>query len=685
MKISYNWLQSFFDRKLPDPEKLAELLSFHSFEVKSVEKFNKDWILDIDILPNRAHDCASHKGIAREISAILRYPLKFTDYSKKIKKNSNKLAKDFVEIQIEDKKLCWRYMSRVVVNVKVGLSPKWIRERLEACGLNPISNVVDITNYVMLETGQPLHAFDADKLPGGTKKKIIVRRAKKNEKIITLDNDKLELDNNVLVIADEKRPICIAGIKGGRGPEIDDQTKRVILEAANFQSLSIRKSSRRFKLRTDASWRFEHELDPNLVQEAIDMVAYLIQEVAHGQVLKGAVDVYPNKTKPCRLILKTDQVRAFLGVDISDREIIDILERLDFEVTGSKSKLQVTVPTQRLDVVIEEDLIEEIGRIYGYEKIPSQLPDVCLMPLVKNIGLTYRDKIKRFLADLGFSEVYNYAFIGKKETNLCWDDSDFVEIANPVNQEQKHLRTCLVLNLLNNIRENKKYFKDIRLFEVGKVFRKNDKDQVKETQSVAGIISLPNKTKKAEEFYQLKGAIELILNKLDVAEREYDNTTTAVPAFCHSGRQAIVKVGDVSIGWIAEISGKALNIMDIKSKAAAFEFDLDKLIKLIKLEKAYSSLSKYPAITRDIALLVDQKTKVADVLNLIQKTGGKLIRDVELFDIYEDKGIPENKKNLAFHIIYQSKDRTLIDKEINQLQQKIIQTLNKKEGWEVRK
>ncbi len=298
MKISYNWLQSFFNKKLPVPEKLADLLTFHSFEVEEVKENNDDWILDIDVLPNRSHDCLSHKGIAREISVLLKYPFKLIDYGKKIKE-SKELASKVVKIEVEDKKMCSRYTSRVVVDVKIDSSPKWIQDRLITCGLKPISNVVDIANYVMLETGQPMHAFDADKIAGN---KIVVRKAKKGEKMVSLDNEKYDLDENVLVIADEKGPVCIAGIKGGINPGIDGQTKRIVLEAANFNLRVIRQGSKKINLRTDASWRFENGLDPNLTQEAIDMCTYLIQKIAKGKVLKGLIDIYQDKREAKKLI-----------------------------------------------------------------------------------------------------------------------------------------------------------------------------------------------------------------------------------------------------------------------------------------------------------------------------------------------------------------------------------------------
>ena len=654
MKISYNWLQSFFNKKLPVPEKLADLLTFHSFEVEEVKENNDDWILDIDVLPNRSHDCLSHKGIAREISVLLKYPFKLIDYGKKIKE-SKELASKVVKIEVEDKKMCSRYTSRVVVDVKIDSSPKWIQDRLITCGLKPISNVVDIANYVMLETGQPMHAFDADKIAGN---KIVVRKAKKGEKMVSLDNEKYDLDENVLVIADEKGPVCIAGIKGGINPGIDGQTKRIVLEAANFNLRVIRQGSKKINLRTDASWRFENGLDPNLTQEAIDMCTYLIQKIAKGKVLKGLIDIYQDKREAKKINLDTFKVRSLLGINISDKDIIDILKRLNFKVKKTKNKLQVTVPTIRLDLSIPEDLIEEIGRIYGFEKIPSQLPNAFLIPSKKREDLIYQNKIKDILTNLGFSEVYNYSLLSNKES---------IKLANPVSQEQKYLRSSLMTLLIKNIKDNKRYFERVRLFEIGKVFYL-DKRQVIEKKKLACIISLDEKKKESQEFYHLKGVIDSLLNKIGISDIWYDDTLG-------KNRKAEIRVGNDLLGYIEEI----------ESNIAGFEIDFEKIVQLATEERVYAAPSKYPAMVRDISVLVDHGTKVVEVLNLINRVGGFLVRDIDLFDIYKGENIPDSKKNLAFHIVFQSDERTLVDSEVNQLRDIIITALEKEGGWEVRK
>jgi len=507
----------------------------------------------------------------------------------------------------------------------------------------------------MLETGQPLHAFDFDKIQGGILK---VRRAKKGEKITTLDDENYDLDEDILVIADKENPVCIAGIKGGKSPEIDRKTKRIVLEAANFSPQITRQASKQLKLRTDASWRFENQIDVNLTEGAIDMAAYLIQKIAGGKVLNGLIDVYPKKVRPRKIGLDIEKVKSLLGVEISKKEIVRILESLSFKIQNPKSKiLDVIVPTYRLDISIPEDLIEEIGRIYGFEKIPSRLPEASIIPPQRNEDLVYQNKIKDILVNLGFSEVYNYSFVDEKEIELYQTKPSLVEVANPVSQEQKYLRPSLILNLLKNVRENKKYFEEVRLFEIGRVFEK-DKNKVIEKKKL-GAVLFP------ADFYYLKGIIETLLNKLRISDVWYDDKLEK-----DNLKRAKVKVGNDLLGWLGD---------------SIFELDFSKLVELATEERIYLPPSKYPAIIRDIALLVDPGTKIIEVLNLIHAAGGPLIKDIDLFDMYEGEEIPEGKKSLAFHIIYQSNDRTLTDKEINKLQEKIIKTLEEEKGWEVRR
>ncbi len=679
MKISYNWLKDYFS-KLPQPEKLADLLTEHSFETE----FRGNDLLDVDVLPNRGGDCFSVLGIARELAALTGAKLKipsvsFTEVKEK--------TVDFLKVEVKSLQDCPRYNARVIKGVKIGPSPEWLKNRLIVCGLQPINNVVDISNYVMLETGQPLHAFDADKVEG----KLIVRRAKKNEKIKTLDGKEYDLTENILVIADERKVLCLAGIKGGEGPGISAETKNIILEGANFSSHLIRNGSRQLELKTDASWRFEHGVDPNLTAEALNRLADLIQKIAGGKILKGSFDFYPRKNKPLKIRLNPEKVDRLLGVKIPQAKIKNILEKLDFKVSSKNNYFEIISPTRRLDVSLEEDLIEEIARFYGLENIKSQLPAATLIPAKRNDNLVYQHKAKDILSNLGFNEVYNYSFVSEKRV----EDSrlpieNLAEVANPVSQEQKYLRPNLIINLLKNIEENKKYKEEIRIFEIGKVFQenKNSKDKITEREKLGIILSLGKKSSDPEEFYILKGITDSLLEKFNLSEYFYDDKIEEkypIMNLFHSNRLAEIKIGNELIGQIGEIAPDLLKKIGIDLKLAALEIDFEKLIKLASEEKIYLPPSKYPSAVRDIALLVENGTKVVEVLNLINSAGGSLISDIDLFDIYEGEKIPQGKKSLAFHIIFQSNKQTLTDKEINQLQEKIIKVLEEEGGWEVRK
>ncbi len=693
MKVSYQWLQSLFDssksRRMPQPEKLADLLTMRAFETEVIQRQGAEAVLDIDVTPNRAHDCLSYWGIAREIGAILKIPFNEPNYSQKIKQVSNQFASQLVEIEVKDKNLCSRYTARIVGGVKVGSSPDWMQKRLRANGLRPINNVVDIANYVMLETGQPLHAFDYDKLKtnssGQAKKKIIVRQAQAKERINTLDGGEYSLDNDMLVIADEKDPVCIAGIKGGSGPGIDNNTQTIILEAANFDAQSIRQTSRKLGLATDASWRFEHELDLNLTVPAVDMAVYLIQDLAQGKALKGYLDFYPHKARPKQLSLDTEYLKSLLGISITEQEIKAILKRLGLDAVKKGKILRLTIPTRRLDILSQEDLIEEVGRIYGFEKIPSQLPLASLVPPEPDLQLVYQNKVKDYLSGYGYSEVYNYSFVSEEDLLANGFKKDkAVELDNPMSQEQQYLRPSLVSNLLKNIKQNQKHFQQLHLFEFGKVFY-----QDKEIKHLSAVLCLGDKSEQANEFYLLKGVLDVMLEQLGITDIWYDDYQPDRPGFAkkiyHQNRWAQVKTGDLLLGWIGQLNPALLNKYGVESKVVAFELNFAELAKIATEQKEYLPPSKYPAVMRDLALIVDLNTKVIQVMNAINAVAGGLIRDIDLFDVYQGDNLPQGKKSLAFRLIYQSEDRTLTDQEVNQLHQKVIQSLEKESGWEVRK
>ncbi|TSC52956.1 MAG: phenylalanyl-tRNA synthetase beta chain [Parcubacteria group bacterium LiPW_39] len=653
----------------------------HAFEIEGCEKFGEDFILDIKILPNRAHDCLSHTGIAKELSVISENT--FVAPKSKIAEDKKIKARDFVSVEVPAKDLCPRYTMAVAADVKIGPSPKWMQERLSACGLRPISNIVDITNYVMLETGQPLHAFDVDKVGG---KKIIVRRANEGEQITTIEGKTYKLSSQNLVIADEKVAIGVAGIKGGEGPEIDENTKVVAIESANFESTNIRRTSKAFNLKTDASTRFENGLDPELTSKALLRAASLMAEFAGGRVASGLIDVYPNKVKPRKIFADVEWIQGLLGLPIKMQEMVNILKRLDVPAKiikkNKKTFIEVTPPSSRLDLQAQEDIAEEIARMMGYDKIPALMPSGLIVPAIKNEDLIWEDKIKDILVGLGWSEVYNYSFISGKEKEI-FKFGNTIEIKNPLNVEQKYLRPNLLVGILRNVKENLKYFSGIRLFETGRIFYEKDKKYFEE-QKIAAITRGKN-VKSHEHFFELKGLVEALCEKLGVAGIWFDDAISGKPQWlflAHSAKRAEIKSGEKLLGWIGEVNPEILAQTETKEKVAFFEINFKVLVDLASEEREYIPPSKYPAILRDLAILVGQDIKIETVLNVIELTGGQLLQDTDLFDIYE--GLDGDKKSLAFRLVYQSDERNLTGKEVNALQEKIIKAVEEK-GWEVRK
>jgi len=674
MVFSYNWLQSFFSKKLPKPEKLAEILTMSSFEVGRFEKFRKDFILDIDVLPNRAADCFSHYGVAREISALLNLNLK--NFNEKVVEDKKLKAKDFIKIEVREKKSCPRYTARVITDIKVGPSPKWLKERLEACGLQSINNIVDVANYVMLESGQPLHVFDVEKIGG---RKIIIRKAKKGEKISALDGKKYELNKDILVIADRKETLAIAGIKGGRKAEIDKKTKTIVLESANFDSIVIGKASKKLNLGTDASLRFEHGIDPNLTEMAADRAVKLISGIARGRIAKGIVDFYPKKVLPKKIILDLTYVVRLIGVIILSQEIKNILKRLGFVILGYKHPcLEVEVPTFRLDISLQEDLIEEIARIYGYNKIPAVPPIATLIPPQRNLEFFWEEVTRNILKDTGLTEVYNYSFISQKEKDV-FNFKNIIEVENPLSSEYQYLRPSLIPGFLKDVARNQKFLKEMKIFELGKVFKIKKGE---EKRMISGLMT-------GDAFLDLKGTVDMLFSKLGIVDVWYDSFNPTPEdskiSIWVSKKSAEIKIGQEEIGFLGEISPRILEKLKIANKVFAFDLDFEKLSQLSSEEHEFRPISSYPAAIRDIAVLVPRDILVEEILNIIETAGGDLVRDVDLFDIYEGEELPDGKKNLAFHIIFQATDRTLSSLEVDNINKKIINALEENPEWQVRK
>lgn len=676
MIFSYKWLQSFFEKKLPKPEKLAEILTSHSFEVEKIKEVKdlseKDWQLHIDVLPNRP-DCYSHIGIAREISAILNYKLKPIKIN--FKEESQFPLKKFAKFKIEEG--CQRYSARVILGIEIKESPPWLQERLKVCGVLPINNVVDVTNYVMLHLGQPLHAFDLEKIAG---REIIVRRAKRGEKILTLDEEEYELNPKVLVIADKEKPLAIAGIKGGKESGISNNTQLILLESANFLPEIIKEGSREIDLETDASFRFSHGIDPELTTQALDLAVYLLQQIANAKIAQGVFDFYPKKKKEKIIFLEKDFVNSILGIEIPISRQHQILRSLGFETTSLAKQIKVKVPSFRLDIERKEDLVEEIGRIEGYQKIKSLPPLIEIKPPEKNQQSFWENFVKDLLKEMNFVEAINYSFLSENLVKLLgFSQEELIEILNPATIEFKFLRPTLLGGLLKNLQKNLPSFEAIKIFELGKIFRKRN-NKIEEKKMLAGVL-LDN------DFLAGKGVVDTLLKKLGITDFWFDfyqpTPEDTKSILWHLKRSSEIKIGDREIGFLGEISQNILSSLEINKRVVAFELDFELLSQIATEEHEFELPPPYPPIIRDLSIIVPFETLVDEVIEKIHNLEPEAIFDIDLIDIYDFP--EEDKKSLTFRIVFQLKDRQIQPKEVEEKISKIIQRLEQDYNFEVRK
>lgn len=683
MKFSYNILQDLVSKKLPPAEKLAELLTMHSVEVEGVTVEGSDYILDLDILPNRAHDLVGHAGVAREVAVLVGGTLKlpkFFDIT-----TTNKIKE--LNVEVKDSKLCTRYMAAFVRDVKVGKSPAWLKDRLEALGLNSINNVVDAANYAMLVTGQPLHAFDADNL---TDNKIIIRKAKNGEKITTLDNENYKLSDEDLIIADEKFPLAIAGIKGGKKAEVDVKTTNLVLESANFNAISIRNTAHRLNIHTDASYRFEHGIPLTFAQDGVSYLMQLIKEVAGGIPQKEVISVGSKNQRKVVISIRPDYASKLLGEKLAKQKIISILKSLEFGVTSQKDKLKIVVPSFRLDIEREEDLVEEVGRIYGYENIKPLMPTAAFYPSTRNVKNYWVRQIKNYLSSRGFNEVYNYSFVGE-DIIEAWgfNKKELWELENPLSQDFKYLRPSLLPQTLEKTRDNLRFFNDVQTFEFGEVFRRVPRvgsPTSGASESTRLCIAMGEKSNSKETFYVLKGYVESMFNALGISDvwfnPEFTPNEQKQYPYLHPSRSAQVKLGNDTVGFIGQIKPHIADKYKLKGRLFIADFDATRLTQEAEEESIYTPISSYPQVVRDVSLIVPVDAKTSDVMEVVDIAGGELLRDVDLFDYYEAEDI-SGTKSLAFHLIFQSDKNTLKSQDIDKLMDKIYKEA-KFNKWEIK-
>jgi len=695
MKFSFEWLKDLVKFK-ESPEKLAELLTLYLAETK-VSFRGKRAVLDVDLLSNRVADASGHLGLAREISAILG---KKFNYPQPKFKEEKRTTKSCITITLKSP-YCRRYVARNIWHVKVKSSPQWLKERLEDCGLRPINNIVDIANYVMLLTGQPLHVFDFQKVAFNKdkKKEIIIRQAKKGEQITTLERQSYKLKESSLLICDAEQPLAIAGIKGGLAAEVDKDTRFIIIESANFDGANIHLASKELGLKTDASWRFEHYLEPDLAAYAVDILAQIIQQLAGGEILKGKIDAINYPSHKNLIPINFNSWEKFLGWSISRGEITKKLKLLGFnlverknyfeqsEKKGSRrskgSYLLVKSPLYRNDMENAEDVIGEVARMQGFNQILSLPPKEELILPAKNEFWEFKEKIKDWLKAYHLEEVYNYSLISQKDKEILAKDwqGKLIALANPLSDLFCYLRPTLLFNFLKNVRDNFRFTNQIRFFEIGKIYSWDIKE--KEETVFGGILARKEKILKQPLFYEAKGIIEGLLTDLGIDKDDYLIKPIEQTEYAQMIEKGMALYsGKKLLGVIGLPHKNLLKKYDVEGEVVFWEIKLLALLALEQVEREYEPLPQYPAAIRDVSFMIKKDILIDKILQTIQNNASCL-EDVDLFDIYEGGNVPVGKQSLSFHLIFRSSEKTLKSEEVDKEMKKIYQALQKL-GAEIR-
>lgn len=646
----------------------------------------KQVVVDFEITPNRP-DCLAMVGMAREAAATFDRPFEYPNIE--LEEAGEKEAKDFVSVEIKNPENCKRYVARAVTDVKIEQSPWWLQKRLMYAGMRPINNIVDITNFVMLEYGQPIHAFDINQVKGG---KIIVENAADGEKFNTLDENERELTKDMLMIKDAERSIAIAGVMGGLNSEIEEDTTTIIIESANFNGGSVRSTSKKLTLRTEASSRFEKGIDPNLCEAAADRVCKLIEMVGAGKVCKGRVDVYPNPETAKTINIRVDRINKVLGTDLTREEMADILEGLEIQVSGEGNIMTVTPPTVRQDLLEEEDYIEEVARIYGYDNLPVTLPRGN-NESGKSRERALRDMAREALCSMGLNEIQTYSFVSPKGVDNVRIDEDsweraFVKLINPLGEENSVMRTILTPNMMEVLARNSSRNIDaVKAFEIGNTFMDNpySPDNLPDEQYSLCI----GMYGKDEDFYSLKGTIVELLKIMGIkdltfiAESEYGVyhpgrcARIAVP----SGRPAPEGMEEEmdELGIMGEIHPDVAENYGMDGmRIYCCELMFDSVIRHADTNIVFSPLPKYPSTSRDIALLVDEDMEVGKIEAVIKANGSSILESVKLFDVYRGKQVEEGKKSVAFALVYRDAEKTLTDEDVAEVHDKVLEALKDK-------
>lgn len=672
-----------------DHQGLIELDSHVATGIPLVDALGlRDTVIEVDLTPNRP-DCASVRGIAREVGSFSKGILK------PLVTAATPLTGTDVDYQviIEEPTLCPRYTARKLTNVTVGPSPQWMQQRLTAVGMRPINNIVDITNYVMLECGQPMHAFDFTTLKG---KKIVVRCPKAAENsLTTLDGSHRQIDADMLLICDDERPVAVAGVMGGLETEITETTTTILLESACFDPISIRRTARRLGIPSESSYRFERGVDPNLADIALERAVNLIVELAGATADPTGIDSYPGKRAPLELELRVERVRNLLGLDLNRDQIASYLRSIEFIVSESDaSTLSVVVPSFRIDIEREVDLVEEVARLVGYNDIPTSQPFIRMDYPRRDDLRSLRQEVGKIMIAQGFYEAINYSFVSEEHLDFCRiADTDprrqVTRLLNPLSEEQSVMRSMLLPGLLENIRRNTNFQQtDIRLFETGKVFlQKEPGDLPQERLYLCAVISghrYPgaeplHHAGQAADFFDVKGAAVNLFQVLRLQSSTGDSLfgydVKQLQPYCDPSQAVIVRDGDQVIGSLGAVHPETLKAFGIKQPVFFLEIDLECLLRLPQKPKQFAALPKYPSVKRDISLVVPDTVAAGDLLATIQNQPQKYLESVEIFDVYRGKPIQTGHKSVALSLTYRSATATLDDQSVDKVHNKIVTTL----------
>jgi phenylalanyl-tRNA synthetase beta chain len=639
-------------------------------------------VIEIDLTPNRP-DCLGVIGIAREIGALNRSAVKKP--AVQLTESTSKKISDVIEVVIKNPESCPRYAARYIEGVKIGTSPRWLIKKLEAIGLRTINNVVDVTNFVMMETGQPLHAFDYDLLED---QKIIVCHARAGEKFTTLDEKEYTLTDTTLLICDGKKPVALAGVMGGLNSEISYQTSNILLESAYFDPINTRKTSKTLGISTDSSQRFERGIDPEGQIYAVERATQLIYELAGGKIAKGHIDCYPNPIPKINIKLRIDRVNHLLGTSISREEIVDILNRLEFKTKIDNHVIHVDVPTFRVDIEREVDLIEEVARIYGFDRIDEEIySNIALIQPDNNLE-KFNQLLRDILFGMGYNEVLTHSLINHNWTEK-FSDYPFIQLRNPISEDLGTLRTSLIPGLLQVVKWNKnRYLNDLKLFEIGNIFYWLNKNHTShhEKQKISlvrtGNTSSKNwlEKERSSTFYDLKGDIFSLLDKLKINKFRCKGASLKFL----DNRALELSVNGKNLGYIGALSSKILNVLDIEDDIFIAELDCQTIFDKYYWDKKFKQIPKFPGIRRDLSILIDQQIPVEEVEKIFWQSGGKFLKSVNLFDFYKGKQIAQNQKSLAFSLAFYSLERTLTEKEVDSDVEFIIQNLKSKLNAQLR-